>query len=416
MNSPKNQSAKTKQGFFYGYVVVIASFVVMAMTWGICLAFGVFFKPVMNEFGWNRAVTSGAFSVFMIVQGLLGIPAGAIADKVGSRMLLIAAGIIMGLAYMLTSQVSEVWHFYLLQGLILGIGISGTIVPINATICRWFVARRSLMSGVVLAGTGVGALLSPPLANWLITMYDWRLTYVIIGGAILVIVVIAAQFVKRDPVEMGLAPYGEGTEAKPGLRSGALELSLKQAVVTRQFWLIFILFFCLGFYRIAINVHLVPHATDLGISAVIAASIMATTGGANVVGRIAMGILADRIGDRRNFIIGFILMTAAVLWLIPSTEVWMLYLFAAVFGFAHAGVGTSETPLVASLFGLKSLGAIFGVIAVGITIGGSIGPVLAGYIYDVTGSYQLSFILCAAVGIVAIIMTALIKPIKPDKP
>lgn len=412
----RNNTVATKPGFFYGYVVVIATFIIMTVSWGVYFSFGVFFKPVLTEFGWNRAVTSGAYALSMIVQGVGGIMAGAIADRVGSRILLLAAGVIVGLGYIATSQVSEVWHFYLLQGLMVGIGISGTIVPINATLTRWFVSRRSMMIGIVLAGTGVGSLLCPPLANWLITTYDWRTSYVIVGSAILLVLVIAAQFVRRDPSDMGLVPYGQGTQAKHGVRPEATELSLKEAAVTRQFWLVLVIFFCLGFYRLMIMAHLMPHTTDLGISAIAAANIMATAGGANVVGRIAMGVLADRVGDRRNFLIGLILMSLAALWLIPANEEWMLYLFAAVFGFAHAGVGTSEAPLVASLFGLKSLGLIFGVLAVGITTGGSVGPFLAGYIFDVTGSYQWAFLLCFAIGIIAIISIALVKPLKTNRP
>ena len=406
---------EAKRGFFYGYIIVIVAFISMAVSWGAYFSFGVFFKPVMAEFGWNRAVTSGALSLSMIVQGLLGIVAGAIVDRLGLRILLMFAGIVMGMGYLLTSQVSEVWQFYLLQGLIVGIGISGTIVPINATLARWFTARRSLMTGIVLAGTGVGSFLSPPVANWLIALYGWRLTYIIVGGAILTVLVIGAQFIRRDPATMGQDPHSASAQVKKRLQPDVPALSLKEAVGTRQFWLVFILFFCLGFYRLTFLTHLMPHATDLGISAMAAANIMATAGGANVVGRIAMGMLADRVGGRRNFIIGFILMAAAALWLIPANEEWMLYLFAAVFGFAHAGVGTSEAPLVASLFGLRSLGLIFGVIAVAITIGGSVGPVLAGYIFDATGSYQSAFFVCVAIGIIAIIMAVLIKPIKGDK-
>lgn len=407
---------ETKPGFFYGYIVVITTLIIMMVSWGVYFTFGVFFKPVLNEFGWDRAVISGAFSLSMIMQGVLGIVMGALADRIGPRIVLTLAGVIMGLGYILTSQVSEAWHFYLLQGVIVGIGIGGTIVPVNATIARWFAARRSMMTGIVLAGTGIGQLIVVPVANWLITVYDWRLTYIIVGSAILIVVVIGAQFVRRDPAEMGLVPYGEGRETNPGVRPVALELSLKEAVGTRQFWIVFAIFFCLGFYRLTIITHLMPHTTDLGISAVVAANILATTGGANIVGRIAMGVLADKIGDRRNFIIGFILMSAAMFWLMPATEAWMLYLFAVFFGFAHAGVGTSEAPLVASLFGLKSLGFIFGVIAVGITIGGAVGPVLAGYIFDITGSYQLAFLICAAIGIAAVILSVLIKPIKTNKP
>lgn len=407
-----NSNNRPQKGLFYGYVIVIATMVIMMVGFGAFFSFGIFFKPVLNEFGWNRALTSGAYSLCIIVQGVLGIIAGALSDRFGPKILLTFAGIVAGLGYILTSQVSEVWHFYVLQGLVVGIGLSGTIVIINATIARWFIAKRSLMTGLVLAGTGIGSLLMPLLADWLISAYDWRLTYVIIGSAILIVLVICAQFVRHDPAEMGLAPYAEGMQQKQVLQYGAQELSFKEAIITRQFWILFAIFFCLGFYRLTIMTHLVPHITDLGISAAIAAAILATTGGTNVAGRIAMGILADKIGNRRNIILCFVLMSAAGLWLVSAKEVWVLYLFAVVFGFFHAGAGSSEAPIIASLFGLKSLGSIFGGIALGLTIGGSIGPVLAGYIFDTTGSYQPAFLLCTAMGVIAVILTILLKPTK----
>lgn len=407
-----NIPGEAKKGLFYGYIIVIATMVIMMVGFGTFFSFGIFFKPVLNEFGWNRALTSGAYSLCIIVQGVLGIIAGALGDRFGPRIVLTFAGIVAGLGYIFTSQVSEVWHFYVLQGLIVGIGLSGTIVVINATIARWFIAKRSLMTGLVLAGTGIGSLLMPLLADWLIAVYDWRLTYVVIGSAVLLVLTICAQFVRHDPAEMGLAPYGELMQQKQVLRYGAQELSFKEAIGTSQFWILFAIFFCLGFYRLTIMTHLVPHITDLGISAAVAAAILATTGGTNVAGRIVMGMLADKIGNKRNIILCFILMSIVGLWLVSATEVWVFYLFAVVFGFFHAGAGSSEAPIIASLFGLKSLGFIFGGIALGLTIGGSIGPVLAGYIFDTTGSYQSAFLLCTAMGVIAVILTIFLNPIK----
>jgi len=191
--------------------------------------------------------------------------------------------------------------------------------------------------------------------------------------------------------------------------------SLREAVYTRQFWLISAIFFCLGFCVFAIMVHIVPHAIELGISATGAANILVAIGGLDIVGRIVLGGAADRIGNRQAFIIGFILMSAALFWLVPSKELWMLYLFAAGFGFAHGGIGASGSPLAAGLFGLSSHGLIFGVMGLGVTIGGAIAPFLTGYIFDVTGSYQVAFLVCAAIGIVGLVLTALLRPITGEQ-
>jgi len=128
-----------------------------------------------------------------------------------------------------------------------------------------------------------------------------------------------------------------------------------------------------------------------------------------------LGSAADRIGNRQAMIIGFIIMSAALFWLVPATEVWMLYLFAVVFGFAHGGHAPSQSPLVAGFFGLRSHGLIFGVTGLAFTIGSAIGPLLAGYIFDVTGSYQSAFLVCAGIGIVGLVFTLLLTPIRDKR-
>jgi MFS family permease len=163
------------------------------------------------------------------------------------------------------------------------------------------------------------------------------------------------------------------------------------------------------------SVHIVPHAIELGFSPAMAASVLATMGGLGIAGRIGLGGAADRIGNKQGFIIGFILISGSLLWLVPATEAWKLYLFAVVFGFAFGGLGVVESPLAASLFGLSSHGLIYGVLTVGWTMGASAGPFVAGYIFDVTGSYQVAFLLGAAAGIIGLILTAVLKPIGGGK-
>ena len=335
--------------FFYGYIVVVAAFFIMVLMWGIFFTFGVFFKPLLTEFGWTRAVTSGAFSLSWIIQGLLAIVMGRVNDRLGPRIVITVCGSILGLGYLLMSQISTLWQLYLFYAVLIAIGMSGTFVPLASTVARWFVKRRGMMTGIVVAGTGIGGLIAPPVANWLISIYDWRVSYIILGSIALVVVVLVAQLLRRDPTQVGQMPYGENKE-ETGLKGGTEAFSLKEAASTRQFWLIFSMFLCLGFCMNTILVHIAPHATDLGFSAANAANILATVGGVGVIGRVVLGSAADRIGNRQVFIIGFVLMAAALFWLVPATEAWTLYLFAAVFGFASGGCVMSESPLVAGAF------------------------------------------------------------------
>lgn len=405
-------SPNAKPRLFYGYVVVVAAFCIMVATYGTRYAFGIFFKPILTEFGWTRAMTSGAFSLSSILIGLLGIAGGELNDRFGPRVVVTICGFLLGLGYLLMSQISDIWQLYMCYGVIIGIGMSGAWVPLLSTIARWFIARRSLMTGIVLTGISIGGLAAPPVANWLISTYDWRIAFLILGSTVLVIIVLAAQFLRRDPTKVGQKPYGERKEGEKGTKSGTEGLSLKEAVYTRQFWLVFVLLFCLGFCLFSILVHIAPHATDVGISTTTAANILATLGGVTIVGRIVLSAAADRIGNKQVFIIGFILMAISLFGLVPATEVWILYLFAVVFGFAQGGMGPSESPLVARLFGLRSHGLIFGVVSTSFPFGAAVGVFLAGYVFDVTNSYLLAFLACAAIAILGLVSTILLTPIK----
>jgi predicted MFS family arabinose efflux permease len=294
---------------------------------------------------------------------------------------------------------------------IIGTAMGGSFVPPTSTIARWFVKRRNTMTGIALAGISVGGLITPPLANWLISIYGWRISYIILGGLALVAVILVAQLLRRDPAQVGLRPYGE-SEEETALKVSTKAFSLREATPTRQFWLVLSMYFCLGFSMFTILVHIAPHATDLEFSAATAANILATAGGVGAIGRLALGWAADRIGNRQVFILGFALMAAALFWLIPATETWALYLFAAVFGFAAMGCAVSESPLVAELFGLRSHGLILGVINIGFCIGAALGPFLAGYIFDVTSSYSVAFLVCAAVSVVGVILSAVLTSTK----
>ena len=303
--------------FFYGYIVVAAALCIMLMIYGTRFAFGVFFKPVLTEFGWTRAMTSGAFSLSMVMEGLLGIIMGGLNDRLGPRVVLTLCGFLAGLGYLLMGQVNSVWQLYLFYGVIIGTGMSGVFVPLVSTVARWFIKRRSMMTGIVMSGVGMGALIAAPMANRLISTYDWRISYIILGSIVLVVVILAAQFLRRDPTQMGQAPYGESKEEQR-LKLGTEGFSLSEAAYTRQFWMVFIMLLCHGFCMFAISVHIVPHATDLGISATAAANILATTGGLAIIGRVLMGSAADRIGSRQALAIGYVLMSAALFWVVPA--------------------------------------------------------------------------------------------------
>jgi predicted MFS family arabinose efflux permease len=269
-----------------------------------------------------------------------------------------------------------------------------------------------MMTSIVISGLGLGTMIMAPLASWLIYTYSWRISYMVIGLLALVVITSAAQFLRHNPSQKGLLPYGAGEVSQEGLVSKARGYSLREAIHTRQLWLLIAMFFCFGFSLQPIMVHIVPHATDLGISVTAAATILAFIGGGSTAGRLLMGSVADRIGNRLGLIIALSIRVIALSWLLAAREVWMFYLFGALFGLGWGSLAPLATLIPAGLFGTRSLGVIMAVQICGITLGSAIGPLLAGYIFDVTSSYNLAFIGFLGLSIVAVIIALFIRPIK----
>ncbi len=400
-----------KPRLFYGYVIVAVALCIMFVADGIFYTFGVFFEPVLTEFGWTRTVVSGAFSFSMILVGLLSIGMGRLNDRFGPRIILIGCGFFLGLGYVLMSQISAVWQLYLFFGVLIGIGESAFIVPLQSTVARWFAKRRGMMTGIAISGVGLGQMIIPLVSNQLISIYGWRISYIIVGIVALVLIIVAAQFLKRDPGQIGLLSYGENESKEGGLNLQIRGLSLQEAIHSKQIWFLCATSFCHYFSPALIMVHIVIHATGLGITALNAATILAIIGGGSLAGRVIMGSIADRMGNKLTQIICFVLMIIALVWLMAIKEVWMFYLFAVIFGTGYGGISAIRSPLTAELFGLKSHGVILGLAFFSGSMGGVVGPVLAGGIFDVTGGYKIAFLVSAIVGIIGLIFTTFLIPI-----
>jgi MFS family permease len=403
-------SERREPKFFYGYLVVIAGFLILVLMYGTLYSFGVFFKPVLMEFGWTRAITSGAYSLCFLLSGVVAIAAGRLNDKFGPRAVMSCSGLLLGIGYFLMAKIATIWELYLCYGVIVGVGMGGGIAPSLSTVARWFVKRRGLMTGMTIAGTGTGTLVTPLIANWLISTYNWRTSFTIIGIAVFILIVGLAQLLIRDPGRKGLSPYGTGTPADMS-NLDAAGLSLQEAVRTAQLWILFVIYVFVGFFVQVIIVHIVIHATGLGISPVSAASVLSVAGVGSLVGRIMGGGVSDRFGNKPAIIAALILAGAGFIWLLVARERWMLYIFAIIFGLAYGEILCMMSLLPAQLFGLRSQGVILGIIIFASTIGGGIGPVVAGRIFDITGSYQIALMICVAVACVGLVLAIFIRPV-----
>ena len=389
-----------------------AGFIIQGVCIGAMFTYGIFFREFQAEFGWSRAMISGASSFAFLIMGAAGILAGRLNDRFGPKIIIVASGISFGIGYLLMSRIQALWQLYVLYGLLVGIGLSTHDVITLSTIARWFNKRRGMMSGIVKVGTGAGQLLVPLIATSLIAGFGWRNAYLIIGTVSMMGLVTAAQVLHRDPQAMGLLPDGE-SNGSSGSYEGAGEAGVPlQAVVrSRQFWTICIAEFAIFFCLLTIIVHIVPHATDLGLSPARAAAVLATIGGVSMLGRIVMGTWNDRIGGKRSLIVCFILLLGSLLWLQVAVEAWMLFLFAVVYGLAHGGFFTVMSPMVAEFFGTGSHGLLFGIVLAGGTVGGALGPVLAGRAFDVTGTYRVVFWVLTALVAMGFILIMLLRPL-----
>ncbi|MFC1911905.1 MFS transporter [Chloroflexota bacterium] len=383
----------------------------MATMWGAFYSFGVFFNPLLEEFGWTRAMTSGAFSLSLVVLSFFVIVAGRLNDRFGPRIVISVSGLGLGIGYILASQVNATWQLYLYYGVIIGASMSAAYVPIVSTVARWFVKRRGMMTGVAVSGLGMGTLITPLIANWLVSNYGWRFSYTAFGIVVLVIIILMSQLLRRDPGQIGQVPYG-ADDSRENLSTQPIGFSLKQALHTKQFWMLGFSAGCFAISLGTVMVHIVPHAIGLGISATSAASILSIVGGAGTVSRIIIGTACDRIGSKPALTICFAFLLVSILVLLIAKELWMLYLFAVLFAFAYGGMSAVISPTVAQFFGLVSHGAILGVINVFGEGGSGVGSVLTGYIFDVTGGYQVAFSLCLALSFVCLSLIIAIKPIR----
>ncbi|MBP1730649.1 MAG: sugar phosphate permease [Deltaproteobacteria bacterium] len=399
-----------KPGFFYGYVIVVACFLIEACGIGAYVAFGVFFKPLLAEFGWSRATVSGATSLAYLMMGFLGVVAGSLNDRFGPRMVMAVSGVFCGCGYFLLSRLDSVWQLYLLYGLVVGIGLSSVDVIALTVTARWFVRRRGMMTGIIKVGTGVGQLVLPLLASIWIINSGWRHAFAYLGIVVMVFLIGSGLMLRRDPSLKGHVPDGRNNQA-PG-QTTLLEggLSPSEAARTPQFWIYCIVNFLVMNCLLIIVLHIVPHASDIGLDAIKAASVVSAIGASSMVGRLLTGALVDRIGTGKVMVACLMLLICSFLWLQVARDAWMLYLFAAIYGAGHGGFFTSISPTVARLFGISSHGVLLGIVLFSGNVGGAIGPVVAGLIFDVARSYQPVFWLMAALCATALVLTPFLKP------
>jgi MFS transporter, OFA family, oxalate/formate antiporter len=399
----------SKPRIFYGWFVVAGTFAVTFVGFGCAYTFSAFLASLQHDFAASRGSVSLVFSLAGFVYFALGAVSGPLADKWGARRLAVVGMIVTGLGLALASVASTLVEVYAAYGLGVGLGIGLSYVPVLGVMQRWFVRRRGFASGIGVAGIGVGTLVMPPVAAFLINTFGWRETYLILGVFAAIVGGGLAFLIEDDPRGRGLGPDGDPVPA--GLqRVARAKPSMLAAVKSPRFAGLFVASLLGSFGVFVPFVHLVPYALDHGVPQSAAVLLLGAIGVGSTAGRFFLGGLADRLGRSLSMAIMIAGMALAfVVWFF-SVNLWSLAVFALLYGLFYGGWVALLPAVVADYFGATNLGGMIGLISLSIAFGTLIGPSAAGFAFDVSQSYTLPILASAAAYVVAAAILAATAP------
>ena len=410
----------------YKWVIAAAAFFVLGSAWGSVIGtFGVFVNPLTEDMGWSRTGVSAAFSISMIVAFTVGIFWGWLADRWSVRGVIGITGLIMGLGLFLTSFSTTLWQLYIFYGVIGAIGLAGTAGPLSAMVVRWFPQSPGMALGVIYGGFGAASAILPILTERLISQLGWRFGFhglsLLIWGAFLVGLILLKEprLLHRSPASISqganpeIEPVGAAqpqfAASAQGVSGDALSVNLRSALQNRALWTLFAMMFAGDLVLNMILVHLVPRAIDAGIAASTAVTLLTVTGFVNMVSTMAGGVLGDRFGARRMTLAAFLILAIAMIWLTASDTLWMFYVFAVAFGIGNGGWFPQCPALAARIFGTRDMGSIAAALFLAAGIGGVVGPLVAGYVFDTFASYRIAFVVAICAIFVAMLLTVSLR-------
>lgn len=410
-----------KARFFYGYWVLLVVFLCPVATAGIIgYAFSLFVKPLTAEFGWTRSGIMVSSTIRSLVHAFLSPFIGRAVYRFGARKTITVGAIVFAAGLALLSLTQTLWQFYLLF-FIVGVGSAAMgLVPGSVVVARWFERRRGLAMGILGAGIGVGGVAAPPLVgSVLIPTFSWRGTFIIAGLIPLIIITPLALFVlKEKPADMGLLPDGaeSSVSAATAKKKGtftAPEIDFPIARRTAAFWLITIAFTAFNISWLAIHSSQALHLQDIGFPVAAAVLALSTTATGSGVGKLCFGWLCDYIKPKYAFAVGILFHVLGVIILMnvkADSSVAIIWVEALLLGLGTGSWLPAMTMAVSTTFGLASYGVIFGFINMIYTLGGSVGPVAAAYVFDIQKSYSLVFITALILYAIALPAILLVRP------
>jgi MFS family permease len=389
----------------YGWIVVAAGALMTCVGMGATFSLAVFLQPMAEDTGWSRAGISSAMTIGFLTLGVGGFVWGALSDRYGTRIVVIAGAILLGLGLMLASHTTSLLQFQLAYGLVVGLAAGSFFAPMIANVSSWFESNRSLAVSLVSAGMGVAPMTISPFASWLIATYGWRPAQLTIGIVALVLLVPAALLVRQPPTASEAnATSGPQSAEEP-------RLTVPQALRSPQFIVLALTFFACCAAHSGPIFHTVSYAIVCGLPPLTAVTIYSVEGLSGLGGRLVLGLLADRLGAKPVLISGLVIQALAAGSYLFVRGLEEFYAVAVVFGLAYGGVMPLYAVLAREYFGPRIMGTVFGAATMVSSLGMALGPLVGGWIFDHFGSYGWLYISSFGIGLGAAAIALAFPPL-----
>lgn len=403
-------TSKARGKYFYGWITAAAGALVVFAAGNFLYTFGVFVKPLIDQFGWSRAAISLCVSIRNVTTAMMSPVIGIFADRLGPKKFILFGVVLVGICYLFAARIDTLWQLYLLLGVGTGLGIAALFVPSIAMVTKWFGGKSALANGVLLSGFGWAQIILPPAETYLILQYGWQACFIILGVAALVLGIFAWTFI-RIPPGSPVASRGHGWEDVPNIGkvpdTTSPEFTLSEALRTRALWTMFLTLVIGAATFQMIVVHIIAAAIDAGATPEAAAVIVTLNGVTNTLGRLTFGGFANKFGNKIVLIMCLAIQGLSLFALSGTGNLVPLYVIASVHGLAYGGMTPVITSMAGGYFGTKAIGSLLGSLNAAYTSGAAVGPFIGGYVFDVTGSYFAAF-LSAAVAMTAVFLLSLL--------
>ena len=382
----------------YGWVIVAIGALMGCVAVGAMMSLAVFLQPITEATGWSRASVSSAMTVGFLVMGAAGFGWGALNDRWGTRPVVLAGAVLLGLGLVLASRAATPTQFLLGYGVVVGLSAGAFFVPMMTAVSAWLPDNRSLAVSLVSAGIGVAPMTISPFAAWLLQQDDWRGALLTIGIATWLLLVPAALLVRPAALARGQAGHPDAAQ---------LRRSVKDALTSAPFIVLAATFFACCATHAGPIFHTISYALVCGIPLVAAVSIYSLEGLAGLGGRVVFGVMGDKYGAKRVLIAGLLVQALAAGSFMFANRLGEFYAVAAVFGFAYGGVMPLYAVLARDYFGQRIMGTVLGAAAMVSSLGMAIGPWVGGWLFDTFGSYAPLYIYSFVIGIGAVAIALL---------